>query len=194
VNDIADRRSLNEIVDDIIAQLQPRKSKSGDLRAGVLVQIEIVRDVAALRDDIGTHAAITKLTQRILNDLTELQSLLAPDDWRRSLGQRTEALIKALPEYRDRPNVTVRPVTEFDEMRTKISAWAHIGHDPRFSNLQHMCVRQAEALVKQHSEKRPSKAQNGNAHLIAQLLFEAVTGRQCRESELLYAVRNSRLS
>ena len=175
-------RSLEESVDAILAKLQPLKRDAIEDPPchpwiGIRQQIFILRTSGGLRDGIGTGGEIEKVTRRILDDLTTLERLLIPEQWRCALIEATGG------------NGTE---TEFDEMRTKIAGWGRISPDPRLNNLQHLCVRQARYLVERFSRKPPSKIEGGNVHVVAQLLLEAATGEPCEGSRLAYAVKRPR--
>jgi hypothetical protein len=172
-------RSTEESVAAIFDKLQPlkRDTVEDDLRLAIHQQISVLRTSGRLRDGIGIGGEIEKVTQRILDDLTTLEKLLIPEQWRLALLEATDGYATE---------------TEFDMMRTKIAAWSRISHDPRLNNLQHLCVRQARYLVERFSRVPPSKTEGGNVHTIAQLLFEAATGQLCEESGLAYAVKHPR--
>ena len=63
------------------------------------------------------------------------------------------------------------------------------GPDKRFNQLQWSCALQAYWLIKEFSSSPPVSTQDGNMHAIAQLLFEAATGRRCSKVGLLQTVK-----
>jgi hypothetical protein len=164
------RRSRDQIVDDIINDLVPLRWDAGDPRAGIMGALELVQKVTERDGKTSASAVIRKRASRLMNALSDMQAALQGEKIHLSKGDK--------------------PSTGFEEMWIKIEPLAHTpSRDPRSSILQRMGAHQALALVKQFSKRKPTTALGGNVQCIAQLLFEAITGKQCSGAELLKAVQ-----
>jgi hypothetical protein len=157
------RRPLDEIIEEIVFYLRPLKPQAVNRLPAIKHAIKhAVEEIA--KDDLAYLRNAKKICKRAREAdiaLAKLERLFPPS--KDSKIHRFRLWLQALA-------------------RTK-------GPDPRTNTIQWECARHAFVLVNEFSEKPPVKLQNGNCHLIAQLLFEAVTGKPPSEAGLLRAVK-----
>jgi hypothetical protein len=174
------RRSQADIADDIVFELRPlRRLKRGEVRPepAIAQHIEIINKVVAGWARIGTVAVIRKRAARAVRALAALEEVCPtqPAGGRQLFG-----------------GVDVHHVRKQIESLTYATklALGKKGREPRASNNLHwMCAHQAIVLIEQFSKKPPVTRPGGNAHSVAKLLFEAVTGTPCSDSGLVKAVK-----
>jgi hypothetical protein len=66
------------------------------------------------------------------------------------------------------------------------------GPDPRLDMLQWLCGHGAIVLIEELSEAAVVTSSGGNAHIVAKLLFEAVTGQQPSFNALLQSIKKAK--
>ena len=168
------RRPPADIADDIVFELRPlRRLKRGEVRPEPAIAIskhieEINHAVAdyARFGAVGAVAVIRKRAARAVRALAALEKVC--------------------------PILDVRLAHERIELLTYTTklALGKKGREPRANNHLHwMCAHQAIILIEQFSKKPPVTSAGGNAHLVAKLLFEAVTGKPCSDSGLVKALK-----
>jgi hypothetical protein len=125
--------------------------------------------------------------QKVIKDRIELIKQQAPrlklPDWR---SVRRNAL-RALPYVRDLESEWPLDIAQQIEPLTSLA-----GSDPRLDTLQWLCGHGAIVLVEELSARPAATSADGNAHVIAKLLFEAVTGKRASARGLLQSVKRAK--
>ena len=160
---VVTRRSLDEIIGDITAVLRPLKHGAGEPRAAIS---GIVATMEALRQQSGTHTPAIKAKAKIaLEKVWIVWKELHPSFVEFDPHRIERAFVAALAGS---PTTVLAP-----------------GYSRSTLNfLRRLCVLFALSLIATFSkEKPPVSSDAGNVHRIAQLLFEAVTGRPGSNTE-----------
>jgi hypothetical protein len=155
------RRSQADIADDIASELRPLKRGAVRPEPAISQHIEIINKIVADYARIGAAADIRQRAARAVRALADL-----------------EEVFPGILEF------------NFRSVRRAIELLMYIkGPDRRANNLHWLCAHQAIVLIEEFSKTPPSQAAGGNAHLVAQLLFEAVTGKPSSDFGLLKALK-----
>jgi hypothetical protein len=155
------RRSLDEIIEDIVDELHPLNPRAGDPRPVIRKHIMLIKEDAEDLAILRNVKAIRKVALEASTALARLKQLL-----RSTAGSQIHRCL-----------MLVRALSKTE------------GPDPRMNATQWLCAFQAFNLVNQFSKKPPVTTQNETWHLIAQFLFEAVIGKPPSEAGLLRAVK-----
>jgi hypothetical protein len=155
------RRSLDEIIEDIVDELHPLKPRVGDPRPVIRKHIILIKEDAEDLAILRNVKAIRKVALEASAALARLKELL-----RSTFGSRIHPCL-----------MLVRSLSTTE------------GPDPRMNMTHWLCANEAFYLVNRFSKKRPTTTQNETWHLIAQFLFEAATGKPPSEAGLLRAVK-----
>jgi hypothetical protein len=178
------RRSPADIADDIVFELRPlRRLKRGEVRPepaiAISQHIEIINHCVASWARIGAVDVIRKRAARAVRALAALEKVCP----------KPPAGIRAQPVFYGVDLHHVRKQIELMTYATK-RAPGKKGREPRANNNLHwMCAHSAIVLIEQFSKNPPVTSAGGNAHLVAKLLFEAVTGKPCSDSGLVKALK-----
>ena len=163
-----ERRPLDEIIEEIVLYLRPLKPQAVNPGPAIRRAVEKIS-----KDDL----AYLRNTKKIRKRAREADIAVA----------KLERLFPRSIDSKIPPSNNPSRIHRF---RWWLQALAETkGPDPRTNTIQRECAQHAFALVNEFSNKPPVKTQNGNCHLIAQFLFEAVTGKPASEVGLLRAVK-----
>jgi hypothetical protein len=165
-------RSTEDIIEEIESELRPLKRR---------MQKPSGLQLRPPREEIKAHIAIVSRSAQ--TKLPNARSV-------RDKARRALPLVRALegefplriPYGSGQLNISdfIEPLTHLE------------GPDPRLDALQFYCGHQALVLIEQLSKKPVAMTPGGNAHTIAQLLFEAVTGELPSATGLLQAGRKAK--
>jgi len=154
-------RPLAEIVEDIVFCLEPLKPGAGDPRPEILKRIGWVQEYGPELARRRNMAVIRKHALDAATALAALQRQLP------SFGPwqflQWEALLRVLANVEDR-HANIKVIHRF-------------------------CAFQAIALVRQFSKEPAVSTDDEDTHSIAQLIFEAVTGKPRSKAGLLRALK-----
>ena len=164
------RRPLDEIIEDIVLYLHPLKAQAVNPRPAIRHAVEEIA-----KDDLAYLRNVKKICKRA----READIALA----------KLERLFPRSIDSKIPPSNNPSRIHRF---RWWLQALAETkGPDPRTNTIQWECALHAFSLVNEFSKKRPVTTQNETWHLIAQLLFEAATGKPPSEAGLLRAVKRA---
>ena len=162
------RRPLDEIIEDIVLYLHPLKAQAVNPRPAIRHAVEEIA-----KDDLAYLRNVKKICKRA-----------------READIAVAKLERLFPRSIDSKIPPSNNPSRIHRFRLWLQALAKTkSPDPRTNTIQRECAQHAFALVNEFSNKPPVKTQNGNCHLIAQFLFEAVTGKPASEVGLLRAVK-----
>jgi hypothetical protein len=156
------KRSRNEVIADIAQQLSPLSKGEPDVISAIRLHIELVNQQKDVVKQLTRVTDIRKAADAAKKSLTALK--------RADLGFGDQEFTNILIRIESRIKAT--------------------GPDPRSNPFHFLCANQAFALIRECSRKRAVSSESGNAHLIAQLIYEAVTGKGLEATELLRTVRD----
>jgi hypothetical protein len=179
---VTPRRPPADIAEDIVFELRPlRRLKRGEVRpepaSAIAQHIEIINRAVADWARIGAVGVIRKRAARAVRALAALEEVCPTP----AAGCRQ--LFFGVDLQR------VREQIELLMPKTKKKPKQIEGPDPRANNLHWLCAHQAIVLIEQFSRKPPVTTAGGNTHLVAKLLFEAVTGKPTSDSGLVKALK-----
>lgn len=163
------RRSLEEIADDIISELEPLRHDFDKTRAGILTVLKNLQGMPPLKKT-GAATVIKKRAKRALDALAALEEVYPYIHVGNSETLWVWNMVELLAHLKSAP-------------------------DPRTNVSQLVYAYMAGSLVEQYSKRRPVMTEaerGGNVHAIAQWLFEAATGEQIAKNKpvgLLSAVQ-----
>jgi hypothetical protein len=160
------RRSQEEIVDHIVGVLGGLKPKATRVHETISVQIASIKSARA-----RTPAYLFRTSE---------------------IRQKAAAAAKAVDEFAD-----VLPMLgpfDFRQIAAFLSGLASKGgiRGPRRNSrpLDRLYAQHAWSIVEQFSKSPPGSTERGKVLPVAQLLFEAVTGKQSTDTALLRAVED----
>jgi hypothetical protein len=164
-------RSLHEIVDDILGELEPlRPHEFEKTREAVMMAVTNVRAIPPRIHKTASVAMVKARAQAALRGL--------------------DALVRVYPYLGDATDFQY--VHGMSYLLTQIKKTPHHNTDI----LQEALARLAKGLIEQYSQNEPSStpitdSTHGNAHAIANLLYLAATGRRPTNTQMVRALRKA---
>jgi hypothetical protein len=162
MSDIADRRSLDDIVEDILSALVPLKQDDATARQAIVV---VARNVQFMGPHIRKTGALSTIRKRAEEALRAMDALVEVCGY---LGDSEE----------------LQHVHNMIDMLAQLKKAPH----PNTNVLQLALVRLAASLVAQYSLRGISTSKDGNVHVTAKCLCEIATGQRATPAQMLDTV------
>ncbi len=178
------RRSREEIIDDIIAELYPLTCAESDAKAALRNDIEILTKMTPLWKQISDRDGVKKSAKRLDLAFAELETTIQTSPGhlitRLFIGpvlrSHENDVSKIESHFRNRVDTFMR---QLNEMRSICKAELERKNHPRtFDHEKNNCANLALIFMKKLSKHKATGSSSGRFFSITSCLYEALTGRQ----------------